>query len=359
MRYLITLFLFVLQALTGRAQTPTDVHGTWTAELHSGKVFLQVRTTPPPDWSRSGNWNGDWNMGQSFPVDDLSGLPANNDQLTAASVKFDLRREAGTFAFEGSFRDGRGAGLFTFAPREAYVGEMRSLGYTDDLPLWRRYQLAVHDVGPKYIRDLTSEGYDKLTLDQVQRAKTHGVTIDYIKDLKGQGFKAVALEELVRLRDHGVTQQYIQDMKKAGFTSATIEDLVRARDHGVKPDYVQDIRGLGLSVTTLEQFIRLRDHGVTAAYVGELEAQGFKNVPVEDIVRTKDHGVSAEFVADMKADGVFVIDGASFRDVHALDAVGRGEAGDGAAERTGRGNRHQGKVVRRGVPRRHDDAGIG
>ena len=190
MRYLITLFLFVLQALTGRAQTPTDVHGTWTAELHSGKVFLQVRTTPPPDWNRSGNWNGDWNMGQSFPVDDLSGLPANNDQLTAASVKFDLRREAGTFAFEGSFRDGRGAGLFTFAPREAYVGEMRSLGYTDDLPLWRRFQLAVHDVGPKYIRDLKSEGYDKLTLDQIQRAKTHGVTIDYIKGSRARASRS-------------------------------------------------------------------------------------------------------------------------------------------------------------------------
>ena len=31
--------------------------------------------------------------------------------------------------------DGRGAGLFTFAPLDAYVGEMRSLGYSDDIPL--------------------------------------------------------------------------------------------------------------------------------------------------------------------------------------------------------------------------------
>ena len=29
-----------------------------------------------------------------------------------ASVKFDLRREAGSLAMEGSFRDGRGAGRF-------------------------------------------------------------------------------------------------------------------------------------------------------------------------------------------------------------------------------------------------------
>ena len=57
--------------LTGAAQAPTDIHGTWTAEIHTGKVFLQVRTAPPPDWNRSGNWNGDWSMGQSLAVEEL------------------------------------------------------------------------------------------------------------------------------------------------------------------------------------------------------------------------------------------------------------------------------------------------
>src|ERR1051325_944392 len=172
-------------------------------------------------------------MGQTFPVDELAGLPANDERLTAATVKFDLRREAGPLAMEGSFRDGRGAGLFTFAPREAYVGEMRSLGYTDDMPLWRRFQLAVHDVGPKYIRELKTEGFDKLTLDQIQRAKTHGVTIDYIKGIKAEGFRTVSLENLVRTRDHGVTQDYIKAMKSEGFTGTTLDEFVRTRDHGV------------------------------------------------------------------------------------------------------------------------------
>jgi hypothetical protein len=303
MRYLITGFLLLLHIATGGAQAPADIHGTWTAEIHTGKVSLQVRTAPPADWTRSGNANSDWNMGQSLPIDDLQGL-ANSDAFTMASVKFDLRREAGSMAFEGSFRDGRGAGLFTFAPRDAYPGEMRALGYAEDLPLWRRFQLALYDVGPRYIRDLKSEGYDTLTLDVIQRARTHGVTIDYIKDIKGQGFNVATIEELVRTRDHGVTQPFVEAMKKAGFTGATLEDLVRARDHGLKPDYVADIRRLGLGVTTLEQFVRLRDHGVTVDYVKALESQGFKNVPVEDIVRTRDHGVSAEFVADMKDIGL-------------------------------------------------------
>src|SRR5260370_38764827 len=127
MRY-ITFLLVVALSVVGRAQT-SDIHGTWTAELHQGKVFLQVRATSPDDASRNStgtNWGG-WNMGQTFPVDELSGLPANNEQLTAASVKFDMRREAGSLNFDGAFRHGRGAGLFTFAPRAPYVTEMRSL----------------------------------------------------------------------------------------------------------------------------------------------------------------------------------------------------------------------------------------
>src|SRR3954470_3308611 len=98
MRY-ITFLLVLVLSVAGRAQT-SDVHGTWTAEIHSGRVNLQVRTSPPPDWTRNGNWNSDWSMGQTFPVEDLSGLP-NSDTFTLAAAKFDLRREAGSLAFEG------------------------------------------------------------------------------------------------------------------------------------------------------------------------------------------------------------------------------------------------------------------
>ena len=126
----------VLAALLGRAQVSNqalkDVSGTWTAEIHNAKVFLQIRTSAPDG---SNSWNGDWSSGQSFPIEEIAGLPANEEHFTASSFKFDLRREAGTLAFEGAFRDDRGAGLFGFTPRAEYANEMKALGYTDDLPL--------------------------------------------------------------------------------------------------------------------------------------------------------------------------------------------------------------------------------
>ena len=267
------------------AQT-AEVSGTWTAEFHDGKAFLQVRSSTPRDANGDRPWNGgDWSMGQSFPVDELSGLPGNDQNLTAANVRFEMRREAGTLSFEGSFRDGRGAGLFTFAPRNEYTSEMRRLGYNDDLPLWRRYQLAVHDVGPRYINALKAEGFPgtgapgqdnaRLTLDEVQRAKTHGVTIEYIKEIKAQGFRAVSLENLVRTRDHGVTAEFIKAMKAEGFNGASLEDFVRLRDHGVNQKYLQDMKRAFGSGTTLEDLVRARDHGVTPEYVAEIKALGF------------------------------------------------------------------------------------
>ena len=72
-RHAIVIALVMLQAVAGRAQTPAEIHGTWTAELRNGEAFLQVRTTPPPDWDRSnGDRDGGWNMGQSFPIDQMS-----------------------------------------------------------------------------------------------------------------------------------------------------------------------------------------------------------------------------------------------------------------------------------------------
>src|SRR4051812_19534300 len=121
-RYRKYLILLAFAALLRPLGAQSTVNGTWTAELRQGKAFLQIRTAPPADWN--GDRGGDWNMGQSVPVDDIGGLPRNDDQFTVSNVKFELRREAGTLAFDSAFRDGRGAGLFVFTPRSEYTAEM-------------------------------------------------------------------------------------------------------------------------------------------------------------------------------------------------------------------------------------------
>lgn len=301
MRYLISLLVLLLSLSTG-AQTQTDVRGTWTVELHTGKAFVQLRTDPPPDRDRSGDWNG-WSMGQSLTIDEIAGLPPNDDHLSATNVKFELRREAGMLAFEGSFRDGRGAGLFTFTPRAEFTAEMRRLGYTEDIPIWQRYQFAVQDVGPRYITALKAEGYDKLTLEQVRRARNHGVTIDYIKSIKAEGHRAATLEDLVRAKDHGVTAQFVQEMRGLGSTVSTLDGFVRLRDHGVTSTYMKELAAQGFKNVTLEEAVRTKDHGVSADYIADMKQIGLKDLTLEQIVRLRDHGVTPGFVSHARARG--------------------------------------------------------
>ena len=305
MRILIIAALLALHATSGAPQA-ADVRGTWTAEIHAGNVFLQTRTTPPPDWNRSGDWRGDWSMGHSMPIEEIAGL-ANDDNLTAAAVKFELHREAGTLLFEGAFRDGRGAGLFTFSPSASFTNDMRRLGFSGDIPVWRRYQMAVQDVGPRYINALKAEGYDKLTLDQITRARNHGITADYVKAMKAEGYHAATIEELVRTRDHGVTPAFVQEMRKAGFTSEPIEELVRAKDHGVTPAYVTELAGNGYKNLSLADVIRARDHGLSADYLADMKTI-VKDATLGQMVRMRDHGVTPGFVSHARARGFATTD---------------------------------------------------
>lgn len=305
MRILLTAAVLALQTASGAAQT-ADVSGTWTAEIHTGQVFLQTRTAPPPDWNRTGDWRGDWSMGHSMPIEEISGL-ANDEHLTVGALKFELRREAGTLLFDGAFRDGRGAGLFTFAPRAEFTNEMKRLGYTEDLPPWRRYQLAMQDVGPRFINALKSEGFDKLAFDQITRARNHGITIDYIRAMKAEGYKAATLEELVRTRDHGVTAAYVQEMRKAGFSTEPIEDLVRAKDHGVNAAFVAELSKNGYKNLPLSDVVRARDHGVSAEYLADMKAIA-KDATLPQIIRMRDHGVTPGFVSHARARGFTTTD---------------------------------------------------
>jgi len=286
--------VLTLSALS-RAQNAPEIGGTWTAELRTGKVFLQLRVSSPT--------GGDSSYGESIPVDEFGGIPAREPNFTVASIKFDLRREAGVFAFEGAFRDGRGAGLFVFTPRAAYVAEMKALGYADDLTPWRQYQLATRDVGPTFVKALGAEGYEKLPLETIMRAKTHGVTVEYLRALKALGYGAVPMEGLIRVRDHGVTPELIRELRAAAVAVSTLDDYVRLVDHGVRPQYLAELKKAGYDKLAADELVRMRDHGVSAEYIDDLKGVGLKDLTVAQLVRLHDHGITPGFVNHVRARG--------------------------------------------------------
>lgn len=62
-------------------------------------------------------YRGDWNQTRNVAPESLQGLTREQAFSAAGThVRFDLRRDAGTFACEGWFRQGSGSGHFNFIP---------------------------------------------------------------------------------------------------------------------------------------------------------------------------------------------------------------------------------------------------
>ena len=291
--------------------------------------------------------------GTNTPIQRLEGLTAA--QLTGAGgpVQFQLRRDAGTFAFEGVVRNGIGAGAFSFAPDPNFPSELARRGFARPTAL-EQYQLARHDVGYAFLDELNKLGYAKPQTSELVRAGQHGVSVDLCardgrarlparlaraadhtqgprcdsclrpgacepgvqgafrrrspprarsRHLPGvrrepcatPGIADSTMEQLVNAKDHGVSSEYAREMRQLGY-GVPIDELIRSRDHGVSLDFVRDMAALGYASLPLDALVRLRDHGVTPKYVQELKALGYDRVAIEDLVTLRDHGLTADRV---------------------------------------------------------------
>jgi beta-lactamase regulating signal transducer with metallopeptidase domain len=268
--------------------------------------------------------------GSNVRIDRLEGLTAAQLAGAGGPVQFRIRRDAGTFTFEGVIRNGVGAGTFSFTPDSNFAGELARRGFARPTAS-EQYELARHDVGYEFVDELNKQGYAKPQTRELVRAGQHGVRLDYLRDmgalgyrlgslaplitlrdhgvtpayvreLAEHGYKGLPADELRRARDHGVSSEYVRGMREADYRSLTMDELINARDHGVGPDFVRGLAEAGHTKLPLDQLIRVRDHGVTPEYVREMRQLGH-TLPINELVRARDHGVSVEYVREMAALG--------------------------------------------------------
>jgi len=107
--------------LMGQSGSGGPITGQWTLELlpRDGVQFTIHRS-----------WEGhnEYSSSSNFDLGDFRGL--TRSQIEAGGpAKFEMLRDAGTLACEGTFRNGGGGGTFQFSPDPQYVSSMRSLGY--------------------------------------------------------------------------------------------------------------------------------------------------------------------------------------------------------------------------------------
>lgn len=317
----LTLAVFLLIAATAMA----DIDGSWTADVYDEKPGrIQFNMT-------RGHFN---NFGNSFALNAFSGLTEAQIQAgTQTPVVFELRREAGTISYEGVFRNGKGAGHFTFAPNRNYANAIRGLGLKfetdrgkkksedeelfqlaaldvstdfirsiraegfDDLSLDKYIEMRIFNVNPEYIREMRSLGYKDISVNKLVETKIHKVTPDYIRKMRAAGWD-VPLNKYVEYRIHGVTIEFADEMKKIGY-NLEHDDLVAFRIHRVTPEFIDEIAKLGYKNVDADDLVAMRIHRVTPEFIRELEAAGYHNVPIEKLIAMKIHGVDAKFIKKM------------------------------------------------------------
>ena len=218
--------------------------------------------------------------GTNVPIEQLDGLTAA--QLTGAGgpVQFRVRRDAGTFTFEGVMRNGVGAGTFTFAADPNFAAELAKRGLARPSAT-EQYQLARADIGFAFLDEAAKQGYTNLTTPDLVRAGQHGVHTTYLREMGALGYRLGSLDQLIVLRDHGITPDYVREMADSGYKNLPADTLRNARDHGITPDYVRGMRDHGHGSLPMADLVNARDHGITPDYIRELGAAGHSKLPLD------------------------------------------------------------------------------
>jgi beta-lactamase regulating signal transducer with metallopeptidase domain len=281
---------FITAVASAAGVSQDRLPGSW--EIRPGTADATVHLQLTQAFSSSGS---------NVRLEQLEGLSAGQLSGAGGPVQFRLRRDAGTFNFEGVIRNGVGGGVYSFAPDPNFPAELAKRGFARPTAV-EQYRLARNDTGYAFVDELNTQRYARPDTAGLVRAGDHGVSLTYLREMGALGYRLGTLDPLIQLRDHGVTPGYIRELATQGYKGLAADELQRARDHGITPDYVQALRENGHSGLTMAQLITARDHGVDADYVRAMRQLGY-TVAIEELVAARDHGVDAGYTREIAALG--------------------------------------------------------
>lgn len=221
--------IFFLLATTAAA----EIEGGWSAQYNApaGKLHLMI------------NRSATSQMWQSYRLDQLPGLTAAQlGSATTVPVAFQLRSDAGTFAFEGTFRNGNGGGQMTFTAARDFASRLRPLGLQlvkgDDAELFR---LTAMDVSLGYLREMRAI-YPESDLGELTKLKAVGVDPAYLRDMRSVGVTIASAGEARRLAGSGVTPAFVRELADAGYRDLSVRDLSRLAATGVRGKFIREMQ---------------------------------------------------------------------------------------------------------------------
>jgi hypothetical protein len=259
-----------------------DIEGRWTIEpRRDGRIQLKMRRD-------SNSW-----FGSTMKPNVFQGLAAGENRT------FQLKRDAGTFFFEGNVEatsgSYSGSGRWYFQASASYIDVLEKLAY-DTPSKEKSLELAIHDVTLDFIQGLEREGYRGFSLSKLIELHIHDVTPEYIHALAELGYKELNLSKLVEMQIHDVEPDYIRALQELGYRDLSPSKLVEMQIHDVTPEYVRGLSDLGYKGLSASKLVEWQIHDVTPVYLRDLKELGYENLSASKLVEMRVHDVDPDFV---------------------------------------------------------------
>lgn len=267
--------------------------GVWEAELRNNKVCLYIK--------KGGiGKNYFWSSSECFLATDFTPAIKNNTE-----GEFSLTRDPGTLVLKGEFTSKEGTGRYTFTPNPSFISAAQSSGFQISEEKLIHFFLSGMD--KSFFGFLKSNGYTKVSEDELLSLAIHDVNEEYIKNVNGEfqkvNYEKPSVEELVSLKIHDVDMEYIKSFGKELYEDLKVDQIIAAAIHDVDPNYISEFKSLGYSDLTFDNLISAAIHDVDVEFVRKLKGAGFDDLSFDNLVAAAIHDVDPEYIKKFKNAG--------------------------------------------------------
>jgi hypothetical protein len=177
------------------------------------------------------------NRSGSMALADL-GLTADKLAGDRHEIRFELRREAGTFVCQGTVEAGRGGGTFRFRPDPAYSSAIADTGIMT-FDLRDHIKAAMFDVSSSFV-NIVVGSFPRATFSQLLALRIFRIAPDVVAALHTE-FPDGGVDDLVALGMFGVTPDYVNALRRAEIGDLTAHNVAALRASGVDQAFVDGL----------------------------------------------------------------------------------------------------------------------
>jgi hypothetical protein len=253
--------------------------GEWWAKSGNdeGKIHLSFKREGGGGWSSA-----------DIPLSQLQGLEPSQISAGGMGLRFRLMREAGTILFEGSFKEGKGAGRWEFDGNAGLAFESGK-GNRRQTTAEELFALALSDVTASYVREMEGAGYSGLEAGQLVALYTNGVRAGYVEGLAGAGYAGLGVKELIALKSNGISAEDAKAYSALLDGETGAMQFVALKSNQVTEAYLRSLAEVGVRPTA-SQAIALHTNGVTPEFVRSMQARGYDKLTVQRLLSLRING---------------------------------------------------------------------